>query len=762
MSQDIKVVMTSEDQGLLREFQREQREILNLVAGLGEMGQASRRANDEIGQSTRAAQAEFRRLERAAAQVFEKNQTPVERYNQELKQLRVLLRMGKIDEETLNRETQRQSQLMKEAGAAASGLGRELEQSLKSARTEFAKLQKTSEEAFEKTRTPLERYNQKMKELRVAHRMGKIDQETFNRETERQNKLLKETEGAADKAKNGINGAAAGFGQFAAQITGVGSAMGGIMLAARTVKAEYDELLRRQAEARGTAMDAAAAAHVAREAFSADATMGDKDIEPALEKLAKETRTKVGILGPALQTAFSARGSLSNADALEAVRQAARLTPNNQMAITTTAGRAMDIAKITGSNDMQANIGFLQNVQQSSRVTDLQKVGQTAVPAIQTMVSTGDTAEHAAELFATLTSLMADEQGDVSKTAAIGLAQQLNEFVAKRAAKDDRGKFNVPQDQIKAFDAAKGTTERLAVMQQSPELRRAFLAKASFEKQAATPIDLLLRGDERAMGEFKAAQANIQPLDQQQRALFEKKVGELESGKFQPIQTAEERSKANLEQHDLASEAEQRAGSARAILEETLQKLDLPGLDFLKRSILRGNFESRQFGEGLPPELAAAMTLRQIEREDFQDENGQDLQDAKSQRDLQTIRAQIQVLEEQYSAFSQNNPLAPLELATARTGIDFRRAGNVQQIQDAIQRGESPQSAAADAIAGTPLTSTAVGDIRELKELTREMVDLLRQQAKQPDKPQKVQVINQPPATETSRPPLVAGVGRGK
>lgn len=491
-----------------------------------------------------------------------------------------------------------------------------------------------------------------------------IDDREVVQAFQRQNQLLDKLERKMDSL--GTKGQRAGkqtggsFGEarkemerFATGIVGIGAVIGGIATATAAIKREYDELLKRQRLAATTTQNASQAVRAARINFTPDATLKDADLERTVKELATDTRSPVGVVGAALSTAFSAKGSLDNAVAVEAVRQSLRVTPGDPGAASTTAGRILDIAKISDTKDPRAIAGFLLNVQGASRVTSLDKVGATAIPAITSLAARGDTPEQAAELFAAFTQGLADEEGRTSATSLKTLGTRLGDFVPTERGKDKRGRFAVPQSQIAAFEAARSTSQRIGVLQKSPELRRSFLGQTSFEAGAQAFIEQLVSGDPQAQNELNKARASIQAITPDQAKRFEKKVGSLEGGAFQPVQTTTEASDTNIENYELGSVDDARAGTTREVFRKTLETLDLEGFDYPSRKVKLSGFDAA-VAAGRDPESVAIGVLETLLKPSgglASSQHG----DAPRAEEQQLLRDQISILREQLSAYEQMN-----------------------------------------------------------------------------------------------------------
>lgn len=433
--------------------------------------------------------------------------------------------------------------------------------------------------------------------------------------------------------KDGFDQVSSSIGGIPGKIAGMVSAFASVRSAVRLIGEEWDAVKRKQEAARLATLEPAQAVREARIAFVPDQTLPDSKLDDLISSVAKETRAPVKNVAIALQTAFSAKGSLSNQVAVDAVRQALRLDPANPEQAATLAGRFLDVAKFSGSKDIQANAGFIQNVQSASRVTTSEKVGANLVPAIGGGVNFGDTPEQSAELLAAITQLMGDEEGRLSANAFLKLGGQLKDFVPQRAktgklkglltGKDPFGEFAIPDSQFDEFRKATSTKERLLAIQKAPELQRAFIGSSSFEEKSKQQALSLVRGDEKAMDELRKAEETINPIGPNQRTLFRKKIKQLDEGKLQQTLTSQQELEANKESRLLSDTVGQRISTARKTIEETLGLIDRPGIDkplnsallFTFDAAMRQRQEAMQKGEDFgSPERAAARALELIPR----------------------------------------------------------------------------------------------------------------------------------------------------
>lgn len=377
--------------------------------------------------------------------------------------------------------------------------------------------------------------------------------------------------------------------QVVGSLTGITSAAGGVMLIAQSLKNEWEDLRRRQNAALDTTLDVAAKINDTRNAYAGDASLPEKQLEARIIEASKKTGAKPSSIATALQDAFSAKGDATNEQAVQAVEQAFRLNRADVEAATELSARAMDVQKFSGTDDARANLGFIQNVQQASRVTSLKMVGQSMMGQIVGLTKKGDTLEQSAELAATITQLAQDAEGRVSANALSSFGNQLENYVPQRATtgkfkgqltgKDGFGEFAIPDSQAAAFQKAGSTTERIEVLQQMPELRRAFIGQASFENKTRAAMEMLFRGDEQAKNAMQASRGVIRgvntPEEQAfQAQLFEEEIASKNAGKYQQVLNMQEESQARIERSRLRRTTESSAASARKIVQDTLGEIE--------------------------------------------------------------------------------------------------------------------------------------------------------------------------------------------
>lgn len=442
---------------------------------------------------------------------------------------------------------------------------------------------RTAAQLTREVQTPLEQYREKVEQIERAYESGNIDQETYNRQLAMQKQRLEEADVATNKAATSIDNFVKGFAGFL-----------GIQTLISGVRSELEMLRKLADDARVQNLDFAEVVGQTRNAFTADKTLGADQLEQRMIEAGRESRTSPKVFAAAMQDVFSAKGTASNEEAVQAAIAAFQLNPGDLESGRTVAARALDVRQATGSTDMMANIGFIQNLQQNARVTNLRQVGQNIVPAIGGVMTAGDTDEQAGEFVTTLNTLMQDAEGAMTRTAAVSLAQQLREFMPEGGS----------------------TMARLQSLQQDPAQASKFLEGASFERAAAPFIEQLVTGTPGALAVQAERIANVGGPDAAAAASLRQQIAQKESSDRAQMLARSQESTVGLEIAELENQGRAREGESRKILEDWLAKTDQSGIDALTDPVLASQFTVRTSFGADPVETARDIMTRE----------GQDLQ----------------------------------------------------------------------------------------------------------------------------------------
>lgn len=359
---------------------------------------------------------------------------------------------------------------------------------------ETKKMAAEAKKAFEDTRTPLERWAKKMQELNALVKQGAIDQETFTRAAKKAGQELEKTNKPANGLVQSALQAASGYLSVAAALGLVNAALSDKIALEKASSDKQQEMANKQREALinlGTATK-----------------QERSEILGGLAGISKRTGVKQGDLMAALPGLTSAQGALSTPQMMSALEMAARVAPHNAETMGELALGLENTASLTGSKDMQENMGFQLGIGRGTQIKNLGDINKYLIRGAIGVKGFGGSATDAAAIVSTLTSTMKDTEGRLSQTAGISLAQQLAEFMPEkdRFTTDERGRKKLEARGTGLTD----TASRIAAMQSDANLRDQFMAKASFEHQAFIPIQQMLTGGTEGAGILESRKKDIQ------------------------------------------------------------------------------------------------------------------------------------------------------------------------------------------------------------------------------------------------------------
>ena len=407
------------------------------------------------------------------------------------------------------------------------------------------------------------------------------------------NKLAQASEKATKATASGLEQAGSWALKFVASITGIGSAIGGIMAIANQIKREYENLLTKQKGAADTQI--AFETQLAEAVRNAAGLMTGNEIRQKTLEIAGQVNADQSSVAAALSSTLSAVGPTNKAEAeqaFEATRAAMQFAPEMGGAdISALAGTAVDIAKRTGATPAQA-IGFMQNIGGVARVPSLQNLSGNVAPAVMSVSQFGGSMQESGALVSALTQGMADTEGRISGTAAIGLAEQLRERLPKLGT----------------------TAERIAAIQNDPALFKAFFKggrfggkkfePATFEKKAIASVEQLLSPGTMMARAFSEGGEKIGDVQGAGQKTYDDLMREVQS--VTPASnTKRQFGTVTTEQQILDI-----VGGQTSITREGLKKyLESIGATALEQDVSTAIFEGKTMRGAMPTE-AAASSLR--------------------------------------------------------------------------------------------------------------------------------------------------------
>jgi len=428
--------------------------------------------------------------------------------------------------------------------AALKAIGR----AAKQAASDQTDLQRAAVRTLKAIETPQERHNRKIEELNRLYGANKLSVDQFRRaltqvrdEYAKVTDVAQENTGALDEAANAGNRAfgSAMFSQVKGLLgaLGLGGGLAGVLA---MVNKEYAALIERQAESARQSMTVADAQIKFLRNLQPESEAERNQAIADIEALAMETGVSVKDLYLRGGSAMSARGALSKEAAMKAVAASARLVPEDMGEGEEVAGAALDLMKVTGSDDAKGAAGFLMEVAKRARLTKTGAVARNLVQPLIASMLRGDTEQEAAALFAAITTGAGDPRGEMSGTSMATLAQQLAEELPDLAS----------------------TRARIEAVQKSPELQAKILPDLKGEAKTKGVMEQLLTGEggvSQAYQEYLATMPGVEESAESYRKL----VGMIEGTEIQRTARFGRMLDATMEQLATADQRGARIGLIR-------------------------------------------------------------------------------------------------------------------------------------------------------------------------------------------------------
>jgi len=320
--------------------------------------------------------------------------------------------------------------------------------------------------------------------------------------------------------------------RFAAAMTGVGSAVGGVMMIVNQLKREYENLVQRQREAAQTQLSLAQAR--AGALYQVPSEMR-AEAGAIVGRIATRAQVSQAEVWRAYGPAWSAKGPLPMPafESALGVGMTLRGVIGPEFQAGPFAGGLMDIMRFTGIQQGQRAYGYAGQFGRAARIVDPRLQTRALAQALAAGVPRGFTPERVGELLAYFTQMGADPTGELSTTGLINLMTRLEKDIYP--TEGPRGRVT--------WGPVPGATgpERLAALQErlrkaSPSLRREIFGKIGGEAKVLEAIQGLLLRKPGAMGVLRAAETAITPPTAQglERA-FEQYMADIRQGRVQPV-----------------------------------------------------------------------------------------------------------------------------------------------------------------------------------------------------------------------------------
>jgi len=403
---------------------------------------------------------------------------------------------------------------------------------------------------------------------------------------------FRQMENAADRAsKKSLKGFDKGIvsaGKFAAAIAGVGSAVGAIYLVARQLRAEYDHLVARQRTAAETHLTVGEAR--AQALYNLPTKFPRAQLEKMVTGLSAAYNVRASDIWGGAKGPLSAMGNLTSRQFYAALGQGVRAKAFMGADISEITGGAMDVMRITGGGARQS-MGWLRQVGQQMRVTELPEQIRSIVPAIGAAKQLGATPETAAELLAYSTQFSSDISGRQSMTGGIKFMEALatGKIIPERRA-------GIGGRMTTRFRRLKATTfkGRLAELQDwfagaTPEEKKDFIGKLPGRVRVKGAFLSLIAREEKGVSAYRGVQAAIGgPLAAGNAAVWEQAFADIGTGRTEPVRDIKRLADQFIQDVQLA-DPEAIAGQGRESLKAIMKAI--PGVSDLAVKFAGADFE---------------------------------------------------------------------------------------------------------------------------------------------------------------------------
>ena len=458
VANDAEVIAAFKRQQQELEKERKQRKELEsqIAAGTKAHKESEKAARDAAKAAEDAAKQQAK-AQQEAANVIAATRTEAERYADQVARLDALKRQGLLTEDQYNRAIVAEKanlQSTKDAQMAAAKATAEHNKEIEDAR-----------KVLDSLKTPQDKYNERVQKLNAMRDKGLLSAEQHAAAVAKEGAALKSNSGAAESFGNNIGNAATKLGGLVAGFVSV-------QLVLQQVRAEYDALIARQGKAKDANID------LAKEQEALIENLGGEDagkLFGQVRGLSQGTGIGEDKLTAAMNETLAARADMSLDAVFKAVETTAKVKKLDPAKIPVMAAATLDVQKQTGMGPEEA-LGFLMQLQSQSRVKSMSSLAENVTPGIGSVMEFGADRQTAAGIMAALSHGMGDVTGAQTKTSAIQLARQLEQFGGKGS---DIGQL------IKDIQA-------------DPQLQDMFLANSSFEAAALPAVRALLGGGKQA------------------------------------------------------------------------------------------------------------------------------------------------------------------------------------------------------------------------------------------------------------------------
>lgn len=396
-----------------------------------------------------------------------------------------------------------------------------------------------------------------------------------------------------------------------AKLAALGAGMASFQAVVNAVVAELEKVKTLRLEAAATTRTfEQALADVGQNIGAGAVPEARKMILDQAPKLGVTTEGLANILGVAISA-----GAKDLKEAMSLSAAALKLTVGDANKAVALVGGTLDVASLGGSTNFEGALGQLLQTQSQVRSTNLSEFSSNIGPGLAAATADlsqqkGVSTERALEMASVISQIIKDPTGSNTATTMRMLFTRMGSFVPEREKKlDDGGIAKVSKEQIQAFQSLKTFDERIKMMQTVPAIGQQFL-ETQRESIGKTAIAEIINRSERAVRFEEKARQNITSIDKAQ-SFFGELYNEVQ--RQAPVLSAERQSQQNIAVAEIQG-SRAVAGQVEKIVADTLEKVNLSGIDSETRGAIRNRMRLGELSGESPTQYGIA-ALREAQQQ---------------------------------------------------------------------------------------------------------------------------------------------------
>jgi hypothetical protein len=442
---------------------------------------------------------------------------------------------------------------------------------------QLQKLATTSSKAADGAANSFNKLEEELKQNEAALKRMTMGTSAFDAQKKKVDELRKsfsqakgEVGGIGQQASGALSGAITKMGQLAA-------GMLSFQTIVTMVVAELDKV-------KTMRLDAASATRTVEQSLAAMAVNVGAENLGVARQMIQERAPELGVTQEGLANLIAggmSGGAESIQESMDLAAKTLKLTAGDAQRAGPLMSGMLSLAATTGNRDFESVLGQLSQFQKAGRGEDMAMSVNNMSTALAAANVKGERisglgAERTLELGGAISQLIQDPTMAVTGTTMRQFFSKMDSFVPKESATlDDGTKSTLSKDVIAQFGKLNTFDDRVEAMRQNPELAKQFLSNIE-ENQGKSAIREIVTGSERAMQMLSAAEAIVTDAETA-KAEYGKLAEQI--GQMTALSAAENRSVANIQSAEVGSERAS-AGQAIKIVEDTLAKVNLSGLDY--------------------------------------------------------------------------------------------------------------------------------------------------------------------------------------